>query len=289
MKKNHVICIFMGILLFCFGAYKMYREDASWMPLLLFLGGTMIAVPTGIFDRIWREEFSAKFPISYNPIPHESLFLARMFIALSYIARHQGLLALEEAMCDKTYTNVIYRMGKEMILNGFDPDYVKGNMENTMHLMCERLNTKIRYMKQIGLSFVFVGLFAGLAGGAAYTIRYLDNSIALYEGVYVLILGVVTLLMMGALFFLLIPCKIYNAEKHAQRIKRQIILGILALQNGDSYSAILRTQYTFLSSEEASMMLENPLPLEFKDNETIKNYDEVAQLVRDEILHYTAS
>lgn len=289
MKKNHVICIFVGALLFCLGAYEMYQESASWMPLLLFLGGTMIAVPTGFFEGIWREEFSAKFPIPYKPIPHESLFLARMFIALSYIARHEGILALEEAMCDKTYTNVIYRMGKDMIINGIDPDFVRENMENSMRLMCERLNTKIRYLKQIGLSFIFVGLFAGLAGGAAYAIRYLDNSIAVYEGLYVLILGVVVLLMMGALFSLLIPCKIYNAEKHSQRIKRQIILGILALQSGDSYYAILRTQYTFLSCEEASMMLENPLPLDFKDNDKIKDYDEVAQLVRKEILNYTAS
>jgi hypothetical protein len=177
MKKNNLLFIAIGISIFFLGAWGIYNFESPFLPLLLFWGSFLLTLPTGIWQQTRLEEFFATKSQPHTPIPHEPLFLARLFVALSYIARHRGILGLCESKIDKNYNNVIYHLGKNLVIDGYAPDYVKEFLENALRLMHEQINAKIHFLKQAGLCLTFVGLSGGLAGAAAYTLRCLKGSI----------------------------------------------------------------------------------------------------------------
>jgi hypothetical protein len=61
---------------------------------------------------------------------------------------------------------------------------------------------------------------------------------------------------------------------------------LLSLQQGDSYNAIIRNQYTFLSAEEVKMFKESPIPPEFKEEKSGVNYDEALRAVRRDMPYF---
>ena len=285
MKKANLLFIAIGISIFFLGAWGIYNFESPFLPLLLFLGSFLLTLPTGIWQKTRLEEFFATKSQPHTPIPHEPLFLARLFVALSYIARHRGILGLCESKIDKNYNNVIYHLGKNLVIDGYDHDYVKEFLENALRLMHERINAKIHFLKQSGLCLTFVGLSGGLAGAAAYALRCLNGS-APTGGLACLILIATMFLMLGVLFFLLLPGRIRSNGRKELCIQRQVARGLQSLQSGDSYVAILLPQYAFLNMEEIAMIAEDPLPAELRDEKHIDDYENALRNLRIELHDY---
>jgi len=278
--KDNILCIAAGLALLAAGTFGIYYYESPWYPALLFLGSILLCLPSGVTSRNWRDEMHNTSLAAHKLMPHESLFVARLFIGLSYIARNQGILALEDAFNDKSYANTVYKVGKNMIIDGCDPDYTRDCLNNMVTHLNECTLSRIRYMKQLALSFVFIGMTSGLIGAVPFTMRYFSGANISATGVLVLLFGTVCSLILGLLCYILIPNRIYKDVKSIQKVQRQVIKGLLSLQQGDSYNAIMRNQYTFLSAEEVEMFKESPVPLEFKEEKSGVNYDEAFRTVR---------
>ena len=266
--KDNILCIAAGLALLAAGTFGIYYYESPWYPALLFLGSILLCLPSGVMSCNWRNELCDDSPVAHKLMSHESLFVAQLFIGLSYIARNEGILALEEVSNNKSYNNTVYRVGLNMIIDGIDPDYIRDCLNNMVTRLNECVLSRIRYMKQLALSFVFVGLASGLTGAVSFTMRYFVGADIPTAGVLVILFGTVCSLMLGLLFYILLPNKIYRDGKNIQKVQRQVIRGLLSLQQGDSYSAIIRNQYTFLSAEEVKMFKESPIPPEFKEEKS---------------------
>ncbi|SEH38642.1 hypothetical protein [Selenomonas sp. KH1T6] len=278
--KDNILCIAAGLALLAAGTFGIYCYESHWYPAILFVGSILLCLPSGVVSRCWRDEINDDAPATHKLIPHEPLFVARLFVGLSYIARNQGILALEAACNDKTYNNTIYRVGKNMIIDGYDPEYTRDCLNNMVTRLNECVLNRIRYIKQLALSFVFIGIASGLVGTVPLTMRYFAGADIPATSVLVLLFGTVCSLILGMLFYILIPNKIYRDGKKIQKVQRQVIKGLISLQEGDSYNAIMRNQYTFLSAEEVEMFKQSPVPLEFKEEKSTVNYDEALRTVR---------
>ena len=284
--KDNILCIAAGLALLAAGTFGIYYYESPWYPALLFLGSIMLCLPSGVMSRNWRDDMHDDSPAAHKLMPHESLFVARLCIGLSYIARNQGILALDEFCKDKSYSNTVYRVGVNMIMDGYDPDYTRDCLNNMTARLNECVLSRIGYMRQLALSFVFMGLASWLTGALSFTIRYFAGADIPAAGVLVLLFGTVCLLMLGLLFYILLPNKIYREGKKIQNVQRQVIKGLLSLQQGESYSAIMRNQYTFLSAEEVKMFKESPVPPEFKEEKSRVNYDEALRAARKDMRYF---
>ena len=286
MKKNSLYHLVAGSVLFALGIYGILCLNIPLSPILLFISAFILCIPAGIPLSHWREVLSARPAIVHDPCPHEPVFLARLFLSMSWIARNCGILALEEFMTDKKYSNSLYHMGKNMIIDGIDPDFVKDTLENVIHLTRERSEAKARYLRQIGREFAFIGIFAGFSGTCAYGLRSLYLPESPLSGLGILFALTAISFMLSALFFLLIPEKIQCNGYQTGEIQRQMLQGLLALQEGDSYTAILHKQYTFLSSEEKGMLYEEPMFPEVKKINRDGNYDAIATDIRNTMRNF---
>ena len=280
MKKNSLYHLAVGCILFALGIYGILQINTYVSPILLFVAAFVLCIPSAIPFSHWREALATRPAVIHEPLSHEPVFLARLFLSMSWIARNCGILALEEFMTDKVYRNSLYHMGKNMIIDGMYPEFVKDTLENVIHLTKERTEVKVRYLHQIGREFAFIGVFAGFSGASVYGFRsfYTDEIPLLGVGILMTLTAIA--FMLSALFCLLMPGKLQCNACHSEEIHRQMIQGLLALQEGDSYSAILHKQYTFLSAEEKDMLYEEPMFPEVKELNRSGNYDSVKADIR---------
>ncbi|MBQ7498798.1 MAG: hypothetical protein IJU00_13375, partial [Selenomonas sp.] len=183
MKKNGIYFLMAGSILFAGGIYGILGPNHVLAPALLLLGTIVACIPASTPAHNWREALAASPAVSHEPIPYEPTFIARLFLSMSWVARNCGILALESFMNDKTYANSLYHMGKNMIIDGMDPDFVSEVLGNVIHLIRERTNVKIRYLRQIGTQLCFIGLFVGMAGTFSYGFRHLSGQEISLDGV----------------------------------------------------------------------------------------------------------
>ena len=283
MKKNSLYYIAAGSILFAVGAYGVFSLDVFWTSVLLFLGASIICIPASIPISLCRDTLAANSAVIHEQIYHEPVFLARLFLSMSWIARNCGILALDEFMTDKEYRNTLYHMGKKMIIDGMDSEFVRETLENVITLAKEHSDVKVCYLRQIGREFFFVGVSAGVSGICICGLRRLfTTEIAASPFCMILILMAICF-MLGTLFFLLIPGKIQSNSYQSEDNQRQMIQGLLSLQKGDSYTAILHKQYTFLSVEEKDMLYEEPMFAEVKELNRGGNYDGTVADIRTTI------
>lgn len=281
MKKNGIYFLMAGSILFAGGIYGILGPNHVLAPALLLLGTIVACIPASTPAHNWREALAASPAVSHEPIPYEPTFIARLFLSMSWVARNCGILALESFMNDKTYANSLYHMGKNMIIDGMDPDFVSEVLGNVIHLIRERTNVKIRYLRQIGTQLCFIGLFVGMAGTFSYGFRHLSGQEISLDGVGILFVITAISLMMSTIFLLLLPCRLKNRSYQIRQTQKQLLSGLLSLQSGESYTAILHKQYTFLSTKEKELLEQEPLFDEARKLNERGNFDGTAADIRN--------
>lgn len=273
MKKNSLYYIAVGSILFAVDTYGLFSLNDFLAPVLLFLGASIICIPASIQVSLCKETLAANSAVIHEQIPHEPVFLASLFLSMSWIARNCGILVLDEFMTDKEYRNTLYHMGKKMFIDGMDSEFVKDTLENVITLAREHSNVKVCYLRQIGREFFFVGVSAGVSGICICGLRWLFTAEIASSPLCMILTLMAICFMLGTLFFLLIPGKIQSNSYQSEENQRQMLQGLLSLQKGDSYTAFLYKQYTFLSVEEKDMLYEKPLLAEVKELNRDGNYD----------------
>ncbi len=282
MKKNAISYWIFGGLLFGAGFWSAVRSEAVWPPFLLFLGAVVFFLPAGLPPKDWKGLFASPF-YWRKPMDDEALFVARFLAVLSWTARREGILALESLTAAKAYDHPVFLRGISLIIDGMDPEYVKEVMEkgqNSLHFWYEAKRHAIR---QAGAALLFVGEFGGLAGAFAYAFRVWNGQGIPSEGVCAAAILAFLFLMAGMTAHLLIPGKILEAARSEKTLQRQIVDGLMEIQQGDSPHAILIRQAMFLSEAQRKALQETPVPEELKPHMKGDSYEQSLYELRSEI------
>ena len=284
MKKNAFGYWIFGGLLFGAGFWSAVHIEAVWPPLLLFLGAVVFFLPAGLPPKDWKGLFASPF-YWRKPMDDEALFVARFLAVVSWTARREGILALESLTAAKAYDHPVFLRGISLIIDGMDPEYVKQVMEKGQNSLCFWYEAKRHAMRQAGAALLFVGKFGGLAGAFAYAFRVWNGQGIPSEGVYAAAVLAFLFLMAGMTAHLLIPGKILEAARSEKTLQRQIIDGLMEIQQGDSPHAILIRQAMFLSEAQRKALQEMPVPEELKPHMKGDSYEQSLYELRSEISH----
>ena len=285
MKKETMMYWLLAAALFGAGAYGIFHLPAFWPVLPLFLGCALFAFPVGLPAEDRREIFSA--PILWRERgADEPLLVARLFLAMAWVARHEGILALESIIQSDIYDHPSYRIGMGMIIDGYDPEFVKQSLRSSPNNIQDWCRTRCHDYKQVGAFLLFVGLFGGVSGALFHVARYGSGQAVSAESVCLTAFLTFLLLMGGLAAFLLLPWRLLGQCRREQSIQRQIIFGLQGLQQGNSPTAIAEEQITFLRKSQRTALAEMPVPEALRDKEMRKDSFEKAVVDLRDSLRY---
>ncbi len=276
MKKNTIICWFSGAALFGTGIFSLLTENSVWSSVLIFLGCGLIFLPLAIPSVYWKDFFDR--PIwEHTPLPDEPLSLTRLFMAAAWIARHFGILELHNSIINRYCTHPLYWLGKSLIIDGRDPDYVRHTMAVAAANIRQRMEAKVQYARQAGGFLFFTGIFGGLTTAALCVIRFVNGNGFAPENACLAVALSFLLLMGSVIFYLLIPGRLH-VEYHRDRlIQQQIRDGWLSLQRGDSPETMIEEQFMFLSEEHRKALAAAPLLKEMEEGALAQYREEVVE------------
>ena len=266
MKKEPTLYWLLGTAFFGAGAYGIFRVPAVWPVMLLFLGCALFAFPVGLPAAGRREIFSA--PILWRErIADEPLLTARLFLAMSWIARHEGILALERIISSNVCDHPTLRIGLTMAIDGYDPEFTGETLRSAHSNFREWCYTRCHDLRQFGAFLLFVGGFGGASGALFHAMRYWSGQAVSVESVCLTAALSFLFLMPGLAASLLLPRRILGECRHEQTLQRQIISGVLGLQQGNSPAAFVMQQIMFLPKDRREALMRMPLPETLRDSE----------------------
>ena len=122
--KFSLFYLLIGLILFINGELRLVYSDSPLDSLSLFVGCLFCCASTGLFTTVKHNMALSSFWQGAE-VERESLFLTRLFIELAFVVRNQGILGLEQNPHDKNYRNPFFHLGKDMVMDGYDPDYIR--------------------------------------------------------------------------------------------------------------------------------------------------------------------
>ena len=263
MKKDAVVYWILGALLFGWGLGALRSGIGWWPPSLLFLGALVFFLPVGLSPKDRAEIF--EYPLVWQrPDNDEPLFLARLFAAMSWTARREGLLGLCGLATPQVCSHPIFLRGFNMVIDGMDPEFVKSTIAQGSDSLRCLYEAKRQHFRQLGALLLSVGIFGGLSTAAVFLFRFGEGgAFSAEESISATFLSCL-FLMSGMTVFFMIPSRILGEYRREETLRRQITDGLIELQSGDSYSAVLLRQSVFLSPKERKLLKDTPISEELK-------------------------
>ncbi len=279
MKKNAIVYWVLGALLFGWGLGALRSGMEWWPPLLIFLGALVFFLPVGLSPKDQAEIFD--FPLIWQrPGNDEPLFLARLFAAMSWTARREGILSLCGLAKPQVCAHPVFLRGFNMVIDGMDPEFVKSTMTQGRESLLFLYEAKRQHFRQLGALLLSVGIFGGLSTATVFVLRFLEGgAFSAEESISAMFLSCL-FLMSGMTVFFMIPCRILGEYRREEKLQRQIMDGLIELQNGDSYSAVLLRQSVFLSKKERQALKDIPISEELKSYMRHDSYEQAVYDIR---------
>lgn len=279
MEKNHLVRLGLGSLLFALGIIGSVSANNIYSSLSIFAGAVLTVSPQIFSCENWRAVISYSV-LFRKPKEHESLFVARLFLSMSFVAQTSGVLALVDFMKKINYNNYLYRSGINMIIDGIDEDFTKSCLSNLIRCAKRSASLKINLFKQIGTGFLLAGVFGGFCALASYAIRLFNGNDVSSESMGISLALTAVFLLVAGVFNLLLPSNFRMQRVQVESIQKQVLIGLYSLQAGDNYRVVLHNQCSFLRQDEIEMLKEEPLLPETKEGDTARHYDKTAEDIR---------
>lgn len=279
MEKNHLVRLGLGSLLFALGIMGAVSADNIYSSLSIFAGAVLTVSPQILSGENWREVVSCSV-FFRKPKEYENLFVARLFLSMSFVAETCGVLALDDFMKKVNYNNYLYRSGVNMIIDGIDEDFTKSCLCNQIRSSKGSVSVKISLFKQMGTGFLLAGVFGGLCAIASYAIRIFSGNAVLSESMGISLALTAVFLLVAGVFNLLLPSNFRMQRVQVESIQKRVLIGLYSLQAGDNYRVVLHNQCSFLRQDEIEMLKEEPLLPETKEGDTARHYDKTAEDIR---------
>ena len=205
--------------------------------LVIIFVGTFAALPT---------YFKLIFTASKQP---KEVDIAKEFCSLAQIARRDGILALEKM----EFKEPFIRLGASMLVDGVDPEVLEDVMEQHLEAMEERHRVGAQVFAQAGMYAPTLGVMGAVIGlvaalGNLNDIEKLGHSIA--AAFIATLFGIFS----GYVLWHPFSNKLKQMSAKEVEIKKMIISGIKAIQNGESIYVIQERMLAFLQEKDREML-----------------------------------
>jgi chemotaxis protein MotA len=217
---------------------------------MIVMGGTvaitLISYPLSDFLsvlKVLKNAFMYKIPQPSTLLPE--------IVELARIARREGVLALEKRV--KTMNEPFLSKGVELVVDGIEPDAIRGILEN------ELMFTEERHKKGAEI-FTVMGTFApamGMIGtliGLVQMLMVMDDPKSIGPAMAVALITTFYGSIMANLMFLPVAGKLKLRRDDEVKYKQLIMEGIASIQIGDNPRVVEQKLYTYLSPEERSSL-----------------------------------
>ena len=169
----------------------------------------------------------------------EEMELAKEFITLAQAARRDGILSLERMEFNEPFI----KLGASMLVDGVDPEILEDVMEQHLEAMEDRHKVGAQVFAQAGMYAPTLGVMGAVIGlvaalGNLNDIEKLGHSIA--AAFIATLFGIFS----GYVLWHPFSNKLKQMSAKEVEIKRMIISGIKAIQNGESIYVIQERKKT---------------------------------------------
>jgi chemotaxis protein MotA len=168
-------------------------------------------------------------------------------------ARKDGLLALE----DEAVTNVFFKKGIQLCVDGQPPEFVKKVLANEMEKSIERNELGARIFRAIGDAAPAFGMIGTLVGLVQMLANMSDPS-AIGPSMAIALLTTLYGALFANLFALPIADKLEIRYQYDRLTKSLIIEGVLGIAQGESPHVIDEILGTYLQDARAAQVAEAP-------------------------------
>ena len=171
----------------------------------------------------------------------EEMELAKEFITLAQAARRDGILSLERMEFNEPFI----KLGASMLVDGVDPEILEDVMEQHLEAMEDRHKVGAQVFAQAGMYAPTLGVMGAVIGlvaalGNLNDIEKLGHSIAAA--------------FIATLFGIFSGYVLKQMSAKEVEIKRMIISGIKAIQNGESIYVIQERMLAFLPEKDREIL-----------------------------------
>jgi chemotaxis protein MotA len=199
---------------------------------------------------------------------------------MSWTARREGILSLCDLAKPQVCSHPVFLRGFNMVIDGMDPEFVKSTMAQGRESLRCLYEAKRQHFRQLGALLLSVGIFGGLSAASVFVLRFWEGgAFSAEESISAMFLSCL-FLMSGMTVFFMIPCRILGEYRREETLQRQITDGLIELQSGDSYSAVLLRQSLFLSKQERQALKDVPISEELKPYMRRNSYDQAVSDIR---------
>ncbi len=210
---------------------------------LIVLGGTIGAVIVSFGGRQLKS-IPALLKIAFVNKAEDPLDVIDQLVALATIARREGILALEDKV--ESYSDEFFKNGIRLVVDGVDPELVRGILENELSAIEARHETGASIFETAGGYAPTMGII-GTVMGLIHVLGNLSNINKL--GPLIATAFIATLYGVGSanLFWLPIATKLRTRSKEEMLGRELVLEGILSIQAGENPTILGQKLRVFLA------------------------------------------
>lgn len=171
--------------------------------------------------------------------------LAREFYILAQQARKEGILSLEK----KEFKVPFVKLGASMLVNGVDPEVLEDVMEQNIEAMEERHRVGAQVFAQAGMYAPTLGVMGAVIGLVA-ALGNLNNIEKLGHSIAAAFIATLFGIFSGYVLWHPFSNKLKQMSAREAEMKRMIVTGIKAIQNGESIYVIQERMLAFLPEKK---------------------------------------
>lgn len=247
-----VLCMAFVLISICLGqdgpAGLKYFVDAQ--SIMITVGGAFAAVLTGCTMKEFLGGMKS-IGVAFKLPALDAAGIIKKVIELSNVARKEGLLSLEEAAGD--IDDAFLKKGIMLVVDGTDPDLVRGIMETEMLSIDDRHKKNIGFWDNVagmGPAWGMIGTLVGLV----MMLYHMEDASTIGPAMAVALITTFYGSLMANWICTPVATKLKTINNAEMQVKEIMIEGLLSIQAGENPRVIEEKLKSFLSPTERSAM-----------------------------------
>ncbi len=231
------------------GGFKAVGSYLDFPSALITFGGSFAAVMTQYSMSDYLAGFKSISLIFKVPTANTAEVIQKI-IELSNVARKEGLLSLEEAAAD--LDEPFLKKGILLIVDGTDPELVRGIMETELMSLDDRHKAKIGFWEQLasmGPAWGMIGTLVGLVN----MLNNMDDPSAIGPAMAVALITTLYGSLLANWICTPVANKLKSNNGLEMMIKEIMIEGLLSIQAGENPRVIEEKLKSFLAPQDRNV------------------------------------
>ncbi len=247
-----LIGIILGLVMLIFGVLSNGESVITYLhapSALITFGGALASTLTSYSLADFLNGLKS-FMLIFKVSAMNTSEMIKSIIDLSNVARKEGLLSLEEAAAD--LEEPFLKKGILLIVDGTDPDLVRGIMETELESIESRHKTVIGFWDTLGAMGPAWGMIGTLVGLVSM-LNHMQDAAAIGPAMAVALITTLYGSMLANWLCAPISSKLKANNALEMQLKEIMIEGLLSIQAGENPRVIEEKLKSFLSPKERAV------------------------------------